>query len=92
MNIRDILSLHYAEFLAMCTNTDIALYGGKTSEDLLGEAVITAINKYKDSEITEEEGYEYIKKTFLEACLFAFKKKCYDKEKMIEFIADYPNV
>lgn len=89
MRMGEIISKHYDELLGICTKKDIAIYGGKTSEDLLNDAVLTSLNKYKDSEIDETEGYEYLKKTFLEACLFAYKKKNYPSEKMIEYIPDY---
>jgi hypothetical protein len=89
MKITEIIDKYYETLLDMCTKKDIALYGGKTSEDLLGDAVLTTMNKFKDSDITEEEGYEYFKKTFLESCLFAYKKKSYTSEKMIEYVSDY---
>ena len=89
MNIRDILSKHYQEFADMCTSTDTAIYGGRTSEDLLNDAMVTVINHFKNDDITEEEGYEYAKKTFLFNCQFAYKKKVSEEEKMIEYIEDY---
>lgn len=92
MKITEIITKHYEKLLSKCTRTDTAIYAGKTSEDLLGEAVVTAMNKFKDDDITEEEGYEYLKKTFLESCLFGWKKKCYPEEKMIEFVEKYPNI
>lgn len=89
MRINDIVNKYYDHFLGLCTRKDTAIYGGKTSEDLLGEAVLTALNKFKDMEIEEQEGYDYLQKTFLESCLFAWKKKCGPEEKMIEYIENY---
>lgn len=83
MNIRDILAKHYQDFFDMCLNRDIAVYGGKTSEDILNDCIITVINHFGEQDISEEEGYEYAKKVFLEEEMFAFKKKAWDKEKMI---------
>ena len=88
MNIREILNKHYEEFLSMCTHTDKAIYGGKTSEDILNDSIITIINHFGDSEVSEEEGYEYAKKTFLFECTFAYKKKAKEVEKMIEYVGD----
>lgn len=56
----------------------------------MGEAVLTALNRFKDQDIDERDGYEYLQKTFLESCLFAWKKRSYPEEKMLEFIPDYP--
>lgn len=90
MNIRDILAKHYEEFVSMCINTDKAVYGGKTSEDILGDCVIQIINHFGEKDISEEEGFEYAKKTFLMEERFAYKKKSWPVEKMIDFIPDYP--
>lgn len=91
MKIHDIVAKHYPHFLRLCTRTDTAIYGGKTSEDLLGEAVVTALNKFGNREIEEQEGFDYLQKTFLESCLFAWKKKSYPEERLIEFVDSYPS-
>lgn len=90
MNIRDILSKHYKDFLDMCINKDIAVYGGKTSEDILNDSIITIINHFGEKDIEETEGFEYAKKTFLMEEMFSYKKKSWPEEKMIDFIEDYP--
>lgn len=86
MNIRDILSEHYEDFLSMCINKDTAVYGGKTSEDILNDSIITIINHFGDEDIPEDIGYEYAKKTFLMEEQFSYKKKAWPEEKMIEYI------
>ena len=90
MNIREILTKHYQDFLDMCMNKDTAVYGGKTSEDILNDSIITIINHFKENDVDEVEGYEYAKKTFLMECLFSYKKKSWPEEKMIDYIGDYP--
>lgn len=75
----------------MCINTDVAVYGGRTSEDILNDSMITIINHFGDDDISEDEGYEYAKKTFLFEEMFAYKKKAWPEEKLIDFISDYPN-
>lgn len=90
MKISEIVEKEYPRLLKMCTRTDCAIYGGKTSEDLLGEAVLTAMKKFGEEDIDEEEGSAYLQKTFLESCLFSWKKKSYPEEKMMEYIAEYP--
>ena len=90
MTISSILTKHYEEFLELCTKRDIALYGGKTSEDLLSECCLTLLKKYGEREMNEDDGIDILKKTFLEKCFFAYKKKTSKKERFIEYIADYP--
>lgn len=91
MNIREILSRHYGEFAEMCTNTDTAIYGGRTSEDLLNDAMITVINHYGDEDVDETEGYEYAKRTFLFNEVFSYKKKVSEDEQRIIFMDELPN-
>lgn len=90
MNIRDILAKHYQDFWDMCINTDTAVYGGKTSEDILNDSMITVINHFGNEDISEEEGYEYAKKVFLMEEVFSYKKKSWPEEKLIDFVGDYP--
>ena len=92
MNIRDILQKHYQEFADMCTKTDIAIYGGRTSEDLLNDAMITTINHYRDEDVDEDEGFEYAKKTFLFNEVFAYKKKVSEDEQRIVLWTHFPKV
>lgn len=91
MNIRDILTKHYQDFNNMCINKDIAVYGGKTSEDILNDSIITIINHFGNNDIEEQEGYEYAKKVFLQEEFFSYKKKSWPEEKIIDFIGDYPH-
>ena len=90
MKIRDILAKHYDEFREMLLNADTIVYGGKTSEDILNDSIITIINHYGDEDIDEEEGYQYAKKTFLMEEQFSWNKKSWDKEKMLIFIGLFP--
>lgn len=90
MNIRDILSKHYQGFADMCINKDVAVYGGKTSEDVLNDSIITIINHFGNEDIEEEEGYEYAKKVFLQEEFFSYKKKSWPDEKIIQYVPDYP--
>ena len=86
MKIQEVLKRHYKEFLDMLKNQDVIVYKGKTSEDILNDAMITVIRHYGDMEVEEEEAFEYAKKTFLMEETFAFKKK----DPNLFFISDYP--
>ena len=81
MSIYEIIAKYYPKFYSQCMNTDKAVYDGKTSQDILGDCVITTIKKFGNLDISEIEGYEYFKKTFLMEELFAHKRK--GKEKIL---------
>lgn len=90
MTIHEILAKHYEKFHSMCINKDVAVYGGKTSEDILNDSIITIINHFGDRDIEEREGYEFAKKTFLMEEKFSYKKKAWPEEKMIDYIGEFP--
>ena len=84
------ISNAYEKLLARCTKTDTPLYGGKTSEDALGEASLTIVKRYVNCEDVDEKAvYLEFEKIFLEKCFFAFKKKTSKKNRMIEYIPEY---
>lgn len=63
MTINEIITKWYAVFHQQATNTDIG-YNGKTDEDVLNDVCVTAMKKFKDKDIDEEQGLEYLKKAF----------------------------
>ena len=90
MTADDAISKAYDKLLARCTKTDTPLYGGKTSEDLLGEAAITMVKRYKDcTGVTECNIFIEFEKIFLEKTFFSFKKRSSKKNKLIEYIPEY---
>ena len=72
MTIREILKKHYTSLLAKCRDTKAI--NGKTELDLLGDICITAINKFKEKDITEEEGIDYLNKTLASEKFFQYKR------------------
>lgn len=73
MKIAEIINKHYAEFRSMVRNTDRVVEQGKTYEDILQDAFLTCLKKKKD--FTDEEGFEYVKRTILMEFKFAPKRK-----------------
>lgn len=63
------------EFSGMVRNADTVIEDSRTSEDLFSDAMLTALRKYKDKDIDEQEGYEYIRKTLLTEFFFSKKRK-----------------
>ena len=74
MSIRDIISKHYNELLNQCT-CDKVVSQGRTECDILQDVCITAMRKFKESNIDEEEGYSYLKKTLFTEKHFQYSRK-----------------
>lgn len=75
MTIGEIITAHFNEFSGMVKNSDIVIEEGNTYEDIFQNVMLTALKKYKDKEVDENEGLEYIKKTFLLEVFFSPKRK-----------------
>lgn len=75
MTIGEIITKHFNEFSGMVKNTDIVIEEGNTYEDIFQNVMMTALKKYKGKEVDENEGLEYIKKTFLLEVFFSPKRK-----------------
>lgn len=74
MRINDVICLHFMEFSGMVRNTDTVIEEGNTYEDIFQDVMITALKKFK-GEVTEQEGYDYIRKTLLTEFFFSKKRK-----------------
>ena len=74
MNIRDVITIHYNELYDMLRKKDLLISECKTEEDHLQDICLRAMNKYKDMDITEEEGLAYLTKTLLMTFTFRWKK------------------
>jgi hypothetical protein len=74
MTINEIISKHYDELHKSCTN-DKAISQGRTEEDILNDVCVTAIRKYKNHQIEEEEGLTYLKKNLAAEKHFQYNRK-----------------
>ena len=74
MNINDVISKHYRELLGQCT-CDKVISQGRTECDILQDVCITAMRKYREKDIEEEEGYSYLKKTLFTEKHFQYSRK-----------------
>ena len=81
MTINTIIEKHYSELQSMCWDTDKTISQSKTSDDVFQDVIVTALKKYRNKEIDEEEGLKYIKDNF---CLeMHFQPKREDKVKIV---------
>ena len=74
MTIADILTKHYKS-LKNEVNGEQVISQSRTTEDILQDVCITALRKYGDSDITEEEGLTYLKKTLFSEMHFSWNRK-----------------
>ena len=74
MTIGEIITKHFMEFSGMVKNTDTVIEEGLTYEDIFDDVILTSLKKFK-GEVSEQEGYDYIKKTLLLEFFFSKKRK-----------------
>lgn len=74
MTISEIISKYY-ETLHKEVNGELVISQGRTTEDILHDVCITAMRKYKDTDIEEEEGLTYLKKTLFSEKYFSWSRK-----------------
>lgn len=88
MTIADIITRYY-DILHKELDCELVISQGRTSEDILQDICITALRKYKDNQITEEEGLAYLKKTLYTERHFSWNRK---KGEMIVFTNELPDI
>ena len=90
MTISDIITKHY-DTLKKEVNGEKVISHSKTSEDILQDVCLTALRKYKNTDITEEEGLSYLKKTLFTEKHFSWNRKKTDILVYMENIPDIHN-
>ena len=88
MTISDIITKHY-DTLKKEVNGELVISHSKTSEDILQDVCLTALRKYKNTDISEEEGLTYLKKTLFPEKHFSWNRK---KTDILVYMADIPDI
>ena len=88
MTISDIISKHY-DTLKKEVNGELVISHSKTTEDILQDICLTALRKYKNSDISEEEGLSYLKKTLFTEKHFSWNRK---KTDIMVYMENLPDV
>ena len=88
MLISDIITKHY-DTLKKEVNGELVISHSKTSEDILQDVCLTALRKYKNTDISEEEGLTYLKKTLFTEKHFSWNRK---KTDIMVYMADVPDI
>ena len=88
MTISDIITKHY-DTLKKEVNGELVISHSKTSKDILQDVCLTALRKYKNTDISEEEGLSYLKKTLFTEKHFSWNRK---KTDIMVYMADIPDI
>ena len=88
MTISDIIEKYY-DTLKKEVNGEKVISHSKTSEDILQDVCLTALRKYKNTDISEEEGLTYLKKTLFTEKHFSWNRK---KSDILVYMADIPDI
>ena len=88
MTINDIISTHY-DALKREVNGEMVISQARTTEDILQDVCLTAMRKYKNLDITEEEGLSYLKKTLFTEKHFSWNRK---KNDILIFTENLPDI
>lgn len=88
MTINNIISKHYDELHGFCTS-DKVISLGRTEEDILQDVCITAMRKFKDRNIEESEGMDYLKLSLWTEQHFQMKRKKKERIIYVDNLEDY---
>lgn len=88
MTISDIITKHY-DSLKKDVNGELVISHSKTSEDILQDVCLTALRKYRNTDITEEEGLTYLKKTLFTEKHFSWNRK---KSDILVYTDNLPDI
>lgn len=74
MKISDVISKYY-NTLHKEVDGELVISQSRTTEDILQDVCITALRKFRNMDITEEEGLAYLKKTLYTEKHFSWNRK-----------------
>lgn len=86
MDIATIIAKHYDTLKKMLKDTDRIVSQCKTDEDHLQDICMMAMKTQKNKNLTEQEGFDYLKKSLLMTLHFKNKKI----DKTVQYFADLP--
>ena len=88
MTIQSIISKHF-KTLQKEVSGEMVISQSRTTEDILQDVCLTALRKYRDKDITEEEGLNYLKKTLFTEKHFSWNRK---KNEILIFTDSLPDI
>lgn len=88
MKVGDVITKYFDQ-LHNEVNGELVISQGRTTEDIFQDVCITAIRKYKDSDVDEEEALNYLKKTLFTEMHFSWNRK---KGEILTFTDSLPDI
>jgi hypothetical protein len=88
MEIKDIIEKYYNK-LKQEVNGELVISQGRTTEDILQDVCLTAMRKFKNNQIEESEGLNYLKKTLFTEKHFSWNRK---KNEILVFTDNLPDI
>lgn len=89
MTINDIITKHYNKLYNSVVKHNKVISQGRTPEDLLNDVCLTALRKFKQDDITEEDGLSYLKKTLFTESKFQYNRI---KNELVIFSDTIPDI
>lgn len=89
MDINQIINKHFKTLKSLVKSSPVPIYNGFMDEDIFQSCILTAINKYHNEQVDENEGLEYLKRIILNETKFSYRKKKRDKLILVENIITY---
>lgn len=87
MKLNEVINKYYDEWLRFVKTKNVSTVvdeACRTSDDILQDVMVTAIRKYGDTDVDEQEALEYVKLTLCTELAVQYKRK----PKMIFRIGD----
>lgn len=88
MKISDVISKYY-NTLHKEVDGELVISQSRTTEDILQDVCITALRKFRNMDITEEEGLAYLKKTLYTEKHFSWNRK---KNEILVYTDTLPDI
>lgn len=88
MKINEVISKHFEELKSKCHNDDKIISMSRTSEDVLQDVCLTAMRKYKNKDVDEQEALAYLQKTLFYELKFQLNRI----DTKLVFVENFKNV
>lgn len=89
MNIRTVIEIHFEELASLVKQSDVPVYCGLMTDDILQNCFLTAINKYKENDVDEITALEYLRRNISNEIKFSYRRKERDKLVFVENVIAY---
>lgn len=75
MTINEAVSRWYGHFIKFAKNTDVILYDGNSTDDVVHNMILMALRKWGDDDVDSQALYDYLQKSIAMQLKLSKKKK-----------------